>query len=202
MSLLLALGGVPGVYTLSAAKGSFVLTGNAVTLKKASSISATQGVYSLNSNAQGLTIGRKINASQGSYTYSGYAALFAKTNVLQAIAGSYGLTGNVLGTTYARSIQLSLGSYPLSGKNISYIYNPLGGGGGGGSALTSDDIYAAKLAIAQKVASIKVMMDAGVGYGSLTASSGAIPATITELNNLQDEIYRELDRLKIGLLLK
>lgn len=159
--------GSPGAYTLTAAQGSYSLTGQALALRVARTITAGQGTYSLTGQAAGLIPGRKVAAGQGTYALTGQAAgltvtrtLFAGQGtyaltgqaaglrrglVLAASQGSYGLTGFAANLVAARTVAAAQGSYSLSGQNVTLTYTPAAGSATlvadfGTYALTGQDV--------------------------------------------------------------
>lgn len=103
-------GGGP-TYTLSAAKGTFTLTGNAA----------------------GLTAARLLTAAKGEFTLTGISATLARGYPLTADKGTFGLTGNA--ATFARTYVLPAesGAFVLNGQDASLVYSgepaPTPGGG-------------------------------------------------------------------------
>ena len=60
--------------TLTAAAGSYSLTGNAATLSAGKRLTAAAGAYSLTGNASAMALARKITAAAGSFALTGNAA--------------------------------------------------------------------------------------------------------------------------------
>lgn len=79
--------------TLTAAQGSFVLSGQAVTLQVGVDLTAAQGSFTLSGQSVGLTAARQLTASQGSFTLSGQNALATLARILAADPGSISFSG-------------------------------------------------------------------------------------------------------------
>lgn len=104
-------------YSLTAAQGSFSLTGQAAGLRADRKLSAAQGSYTLTGQPAGLLQGRALAASLGSYALSGQAAgLFAQRR-LSAAQGNYALTGQAAALVKSRLLAAGQGTYALSGQD-------------------------------------------------------------------------------------
>ena len=113
-------GGGP-TYTLTAAQGSFSLTGEATTFKAARNITASQGSYSLTGESALFKASRKLLAAYGSYTLTGEDVTLTytpsgATYTLTAGQGSYALTGEAAAFKVARKMTASYGSFTLTGE--------------------------------------------------------------------------------------
>lgn len=95
-----------GSYTITAAQGSYALTGQSAALRAARQIAAAQGSYTLTGQAAALRRGLKITAAQGSYA----------------------LTGNDAGLRHAFNLLAGQGAYVLTGQDATLTYVPAGGG--------------------------------------------------------------------------
>lgn len=104
-----------GGYTLSAAAGSYAITGTAATLKRGKAISAAAGSYVVTGTAAGLKRALKVAAAAGSYSVTGTAAGVKRGRKVAATAGSYALTGSTAGLKQARKVAASAGSYAVTG---------------------------------------------------------------------------------------
>lgn len=109
-------------YTLTAATGSFSLTGNATGLTVARQITAASGGFTLTGNSAALTAARLLTAATGTFTLTGNAADLiytpsgGYTYTLTAASGSFSLTGNATGLTAARVLAADSGSIVLTGN--------------------------------------------------------------------------------------
>lgn len=110
-------------YSLTAAAGSYVLTGQAAGALKQSRVTADAGAYALTGVAAGLTksaaASYSLTAEPGAYTLTGIAANTRKSTRMAAEAGAYALTGvaaNLLKTTAGAYVLLAdTGVYTLNG---------------------------------------------------------------------------------------
>ena len=111
--------GTGPTYTLTAAQGSFTLTGQAAGLTASRLLTAAQGSYTLTGQAATLKAARLITAAQGSYTLTGQDATLtytpAVTYTLTAAQGAFTLTGQAAGLTAARLLTAEQGTYSLTG---------------------------------------------------------------------------------------
>lgn len=136
-------------YTITAAQGTYTVTGKAQALNSTRTITATQGTYTATGEAQFFGIGLPaskgtytltgepqvlnrgigISAAQGSYTVTGTAPVQQLT--LGTIAsGTYTLTGEPQKFTIALSCVAAQGSYNLSGKGQVLSKGGVAGTGG------------------------------------------------------------------------
>lgn len=110
----------PGIInTLSAAQGTYTLTGKAQAVNFAKSISAAQGTYTLTGEAVTLKVGKGLSAVSGTYTLTGEPQSFIKTLGMPAIQGSYTLSGQ--SQFFAIVMPVSSGSYSLVGQAQSFL---------------------------------------------------------------------------------
>lgn len=107
-----------GGYSITAAQGSYALTGQAAAVRTARKLVAAQGSYALTGQAAGLKRGYRLVAAAGAYALSGQAAVLRAARRLVAAAGSYALSGQAVTLTYtlARSLVAAAGSYALTGQ--------------------------------------------------------------------------------------
>ena len=124
MSLLLALtGGSAGAYTLTAATGSYALSGQAANLLKSRVLVSAVGGYALTGVAASLARSHKLTAATGAYVYTGVAANLLYTPsagayTLTANAGSYSLAGNDASLTHGVVTSSPSGEVILQRKKI------------------------------------------------------------------------------------
>lgn len=134
-----ASGGSP--YTLTAAAGSYTLTGGAATLKVGRVVSAAAGSYTLTGNTATLAVGHKLSAAAGSFALAVNAATLAYGRKLPASAGSYTFTGNAATLTYtplagAYRLTAAAGAFAVTGGDATLIYS--GARKGAGSSKRRD----------------------------------------------------------------
>jgi hypothetical protein len=111
-------------YTLTAAQGSFSLSGQASTLQAARLLTAAQGSFTLTGQAATLKAARLLTAAQGSYTLTGQDATLtytgAATYTLVAAQGSFALTGQAATLKASRVLSSAFGSFALTGHPASF----------------------------------------------------------------------------------
>ncbi len=96
-------------------------------LASGNNLTAAQGSYSLTGNAANLSHPVTMQAAQGAYALSGQTATFAKGYTLTADQGSYGLTGQATELLHDATVQAAQGSYALAGQAAILTYTPAGG---------------------------------------------------------------------------
>ena len=103
-------------YRAPADSGSFSLSGQDAVLRHGYSLVAGQGAFTLTGNAAGLQATRQLAASFGSFALSGQAAVLARQITLIAASGAFGLTGEAAGALAARQIAAALGTFAFTGQ--------------------------------------------------------------------------------------
>jgi hypothetical protein len=91
-------GGV--AYTLTAASGSFAVSGTVATLRAARKLAAAAGAVSVTGTAAGLKAGRKIAAASGAFSLTGTAAALRAARRLPAASGAVAITGTAADLIY------------------------------------------------------------------------------------------------------
>lgn len=136
-------------YTLTAAQGSFTLSGQATNLLASRLLTAVQGSFSLAGQAANLLQNRLLTAAHGEFVLSGQDAnLLASrlltaeqgdfilsgqdvnltvSRLLTASQGSFALSGQDTGLFVSRLLTAVYGSFVLSGQDVTLTYNPVGG---------------------------------------------------------------------------
>lgn len=67
------------------------------------------------------------------------------------------------------------------------------------SCVTSDELYAFKIAISEEIKRLKVWNELGSTIPTMSASAGAIDATLAELNLTEQEIIDQIKKIRIKL---
>lgn len=143
-----------GSYTLTAATGSYALSGQSANLLKSRVLSAATGGYALNGVAAGLARSRLLTANTGayvhtgvaaniiytpaanayvltanagSYAFSGVGANLLRSRLLTGAAGSYALTGVSAGIAKSKKLTANTGTYTLAGNAATISYTPNAG---------------------------------------------------------------------------
>ena len=113
-------------YTLTAAQGSYTLSGQAAALAFGRLLTAAQGSYTLSWQAAVLTYDGTtytMTATQGSHALSGGDAVLTIGRLLTAAQGSYTLSGQALAVAVARLLTAAQGSYTLTGQAAALAYS-------------------------------------------------------------------------------
>lgn len=167
-----ATAGTPGAYTLTAAQGSYSLTGQALALRVARTIAAAQGSYSLTGQSAGLVPARKVVAAFGSYSLTGQAAGLTATRNVAAAQGTYTLTGQAAGLLKGQTLAADQGAYTLTGQAAGLIATRSLLAGAGSYALTGQDVTLLYGSSAKSIA-------AEQGFYTLTGQDAALTYTPT-----------------------
>ena len=113
--------------TLTASQGSFTLSGQVVTLPVSRTFSAVQGSFALTGQAAAFISGWNLSADQGSFALTGQNVALTLVEfgnyLMSADVGIYTFAGN---EAYADiSMNAVLGSHALTGQDISFtLQNP------------------------------------------------------------------------------
>ena len=116
-------------YTLTAASGSFALTGQDAGLAFNRVLAADTQSYALTGQATGLAFNRTLAAASGSFTLTGQDAGLAFNRVLSAASGSFALDGQDVTLTYTPisgatyTLGAASGSFALTGQDTGLAFN-------------------------------------------------------------------------------
>jgi hypothetical protein len=117
--------------TLVANAGSYSITGNAMSPKKTSLLTAAVGSYVLTGNAMSPKKTSKITADVGTIIITGNDMAPKKTSLLTAGIGNYTLTGNAMDAHKQYLIPLDSGAFSLVGNDLlfqrSYVLGAVSG---------------------------------------------------------------------------
>jgi len=103
-------------YTLTAAVGSYAITGTAAAPLAGRSLAGAVGSYTIAGVAAALTVGRTLAAAPGSYAITGQAtALYKGVGTLSGAVGAYSIAGTDIGFQVARGLVFDPGAYALVG---------------------------------------------------------------------------------------
>lgn len=97
-------------------------------------LTAAQGSYTLTGQAAGALDGHVVSAAQGSYTLLGSAGLVDLTSA--AGQGSYALTGQDTALQGPRGIAAAQGSYTLTGQSVNFLRTVISAAAYGAYTLT------------------------------------------------------------------
>jgi hypothetical protein len=106
--------------TLTAASGSYSLTGTAATLRIIRTLTAAPGSYSLTGTAANLTKRVTTVAAPGSYSLTGTAMTPYRRLFLTASSGSYSLSGTAMNPFRRYTTVAAPGSYSLTGTDVAF----------------------------------------------------------------------------------
>lgn len=109
-------------YTLTAALGTFALSGNATTLRAARQLVAATGAMTLAGVAASLRRGLKIPAAAGSFVLSGAAAGLKRTYAFSAAVAAFTLSGKAANLSFGHRLVSAAGSFALSGQSATLRY--------------------------------------------------------------------------------
>ena len=124
------------VTNLTAAAGSFSITGNAAAFTRAFALTAGAGSFAVTGNAAALARSLRLSAAAGSFAITGNAAAFAKAFTLTAGAGSFAVTGNAAALSRSLRLTAEAGSYSLTGNVAALLKSSILTAGVGSYAVT------------------------------------------------------------------
>ena len=102
-------------YTITAASGTYSVTGNAAALKWGHKLTAESGTYAITGSDAALKWGHKVVAVSGTYAISGSTSGLQWAHILVAESGTYTITGNNAALSKGTIITADSGSYLLTG---------------------------------------------------------------------------------------
>lgn len=102
---------------VTAANGSFALSGSAAALFKAAGLFASNGVFTDTGEAAGLTSQRKMTAVDGVFVMTGEAATLSVHRNLTAANGSFAVTGEAINLNTQRTLSPIHGLYTVTGQS-------------------------------------------------------------------------------------
>lgn len=111
---------------VTAEQGTYTLTGQDVTLRQGKTLTAEQGTYTLTEQSASLLVSRQISLAQGSYTLTGQDVTLTKSGgdkTLTAGQGTYTLTGYDVSLSLARKLTAEQGTYTLNGQDVGLSRN-------------------------------------------------------------------------------
>lgn len=114
-----------GGSTLTAAAGSFTLSGKAAGLKVARRLTAAAGSMTLTGQAAALRVGRKIVAAPGAFSLTGQPAALRRAAKLPASTGTFALSGVSAALKATRKLPAAAGVFTLTGRDAALIYDPV-----------------------------------------------------------------------------
>jgi hypothetical protein len=160
-------------YSLSAAQGSYTLTGQAAALRAARNVAAAQGSYALTGQAAALKAARRIAAGQGAYALTGQAASLAAARAVAAAQGAYVLTGQASGILFGRKLAAAQGAYTLSGQQAQLVVARTLGAAQGAYALAGQEAV-----LTYSGSGVRTLV-AGAGSYALTGQEATLRRTAT-----------------------
>lgn len=104
-------------YTLTAASGSYTLTGQTVALKAGRRLACAAGSYTLTGSV--ALVDTALTATPGSYSLTGQAVGLRASRRLAAVQGSYTLSGQSIAMIHGYVMPIGQGTYTLTGQTIS-----------------------------------------------------------------------------------
>lgn len=110
-------------FSITAATGSFTLTGQSVGLTWAARLTAGAGSFTLTGYDVGLSAGYKIAADTGSFTLTGYDVALVYDGVMVAEPGSFTFTGHDINAVWAAVLTAEAGSFTLAGYDVTFEYS-------------------------------------------------------------------------------
>jgi hypothetical protein len=154
-------------YTLSAAPGSFTLSGQAATLSVQRKLAAAAGSFTLAGQSASLSIQRRLTAGAGSFALTGDSATLSVGRRLTTGAGTFTLAGAAASLSIQRRLPAAAGSFALTGQPASMHVGRVLSAGAGAFTLTGQPA----------ALSIQRRLTAGAGVFTLTGMAATLTAT-------------------------
>lgn len=114
-------------HTLTAASGTFTFTGNAATLIPPSTnktMGADVGTFTFTGNAAGLSKTKRLIAETGVFTFTGDDALIDRS--LKHDSASFVVTGNAATLRYGKTLTAARGQFSYTGQDVNFDFLPPG----------------------------------------------------------------------------
>jgi hypothetical protein len=127
-------------YTLSAAAGSYAITGTAALLKRSRRVVASAGSYAFTGSTAVVRKGYKATSGTGSYSVSGSSTTLRKASRLPVQSGSYAMNGSPVGTERGLKVSAGSSSYSLAGFDASFTRTYILGAESASYDLTGPDV--------------------------------------------------------------
>jgi hypothetical protein len=133
-------------YTLTAAAGSFALTGTGAALKFNRVLGAGAGSFALTGTGAALKFNRSLSAGVGSFALTGTDASLKFNRVLSAASGGFVLTGTDATLTYTPAsgatytLTAASGAFALTGTDAALKFNRVLACNSGSIVLTGTDV--------------------------------------------------------------
>jgi hypothetical protein len=108
-------------YPMAADQGSYTLAGQVVGLRTSRRATVDSGNYTLTGQATTLEQGRRVAVEQGSYTLAGQAVTLKRGRYLEANHGVYNLTGQAVNLLGGRRLAADQGAYALAGQIVGLL---------------------------------------------------------------------------------
>lgn len=169
-------------YTLTAASGSYAVTGTAASLEWGREVAAGSGSFAVSGTAASLEYGREVAAGSGAYTVSGTDATFRRTYSLSAGSGSFAVAGTGASLEWGRKITADSGSYTVSGTDAALNKGRRLVADSGSYAVSGTDATLRRAAVLTAAGGSHTITGAAASleYGrTLAAGSGAYTVTGT-----------------------
>ncbi len=163
---------------LQAGQGTFTLTGRAAILGRLITILAGVGTFTLTGRAANLLWNRSLPAAQGTFTLTGRAAGLLKNTILPAAQGTFTLTGRAAGLFKNFVVSAAQGTFALTGKAANLLRNRVVSAAQGTFTLTGKPanlLYSRVLAAAQGAYNL-AGQSVTLTYNSLSATYTLIAA--------------------------
>ncbi len=108
-------------YKLVAAQSSFTLTGQDIGLNKSYSLSAAHTTFALTGQTTGLEADRKLTAAQASFSLIGQATGLIAARELTASQGSFTLSGQAIALNKGYPLSAQQGAFTLTGQALAFL---------------------------------------------------------------------------------
>lgn len=127
-------------YDLTAAVGSFALTGQAVALDRIRAIPIGVGSFTLGGQAVGLEATRKLSVAAATFGVTGQAVDLEAARELSAAVATFTLTGQTAGIGRTYQLAMGVGGFSLTGQAVNFVTGPVLSAGVGSFTLSGQTV--------------------------------------------------------------
>lgn len=163
-------------FELDIGSGAYVITGAAVGLLAARTISAVGGTYAITGAPVSFIHGYNLAAAGGSYAITGADVTLFTTRQIIAAGGSYSIIGADVALQVTRTVIAGSGVYAITGADVEFILGHSIVAAGGTYAITGADVslLAARQVIAAGGAYLITGADVAFQYDRIFIVEGGV----------------------------
>ena len=112
-------------YTITAANGTYAVTGQSVSIFRSKLITASNGTYAVTGQSAVITYSTNVNyalsALNGTYAVTGQSVGINRSKLITASNGTYAVTGQNITVLFSRLLSAQNGVYSVTGQPVSIV---------------------------------------------------------------------------------